>query len=169
MSELFNIKIVPFRIADIEPFIGVIDAVCADTPWMQTRRFEPTLAWRHALENEDCRCHLLALAKVDQQVVGWCRLFPVDASPSKVVDLGIGVIKHYRRQGIGSAMIRYAIHWTKARPAFEIILTTHRENLPAMRLFETVGFLERQREGKLLRMGLARDVINLQDGYEYVA
>ena len=146
-----ELTIAPFQSSDKPDLIEVIDSVCADTLWMQTRRFEPTPAWEHALEHEDCSDHLLALAKVEGRVVGWCRLFPVESQPG-VVELGIGVLRSYRQQGVGEALIGYGVEWGKGRSVSEIVLTTHGENRPAIGLFEKVGFGERCRYEFLLRM-----------------
>ncbi len=159
MINLCNFKstsfqVTPFQVADAGQLAELIDSVCADTLWMQTTRFEPTPAWQYALENEHCAHHLLALARVEHQVIGWCRLFPAASFQPGSVELGIGVLKPYRHQGVGTSMMAYAIAWTKTRSLSEIILTTQVQNVPAIGLFEKFGFWESGREGELLRMGL---------------
>jgi len=154
MSKLSNLKIVPFQVVEIRQLVDVIDAVCADTPWMQTRRFEPTGAWQHALMNQDCHCHALALAKVDHQIVGWYRLFPVDDLILSSVELGIGVLSLYRRKGLGMAMMTCAISWARERKLSQIVLTTHVQNRQAIKLFEKVGFKINGSNGSRLRMNL---------------
>lgn len=146
-----ELKIVPFLLSDRLELIRVIDNVCAETPWMQTRRFEPTPAWEHALEREDCSDHLLAVAKVEGQVVGWCRLFPLESQP-RGVELGIGVLKLYRRQGVGTALIGYGVNWSRHKGVSEIVLMTYRENRPAIGLFEKMGFEEISTAELLSRM-----------------
>ncbi|GIK43245.1 MAG: hypothetical protein BroJett011_70780 [Chloroflexota bacterium] len=153
MTQALDLKITPFQLSDGPQLIEVINSVCTDTPWMQTRRFEPTPAWQHALENEVCSDHLLALVKVKGRVTGWCRLFPVESQRGGV-ELGIGVLRSYRRQGVGRALMGYVMEWGRSRGVAEMVLTTHRENRPAVRLFERYGFVEEIRINSHLQMSL---------------
>lgn len=153
MANLLGFQINPFQIADTLQLTDVINNVCAGTRWMQTPRFEPTPAWKHALEHEDCANHLLAVVKVDRRLVGWCRLFPVELQPG-VMELGIGVLRAYRRQGIGTMLVKYGLEWGSGRGVAKIVLTTHEENCPAVGLFEKCGFVEKSRENSNLRMEL---------------
>jgi ribosomal protein S18 acetylase RimI-like enzyme len=154
MMALLNVKITPFQLADTQQLSSVIDSVCADTGWMQTTRFKPTPAWQHALENESCLHHLLAVARMNGQVIGWCRLFPLVDEQSGPVELGIGVLRPYRHRGVGTVLMAYGLDWTKCKDIPEIVLTTHEHNVPAMGLFWKFGFEELSRSGALLRMGL---------------
>lgn len=147
-----DFMITPFRLHDLAPLTQVIDSVCADTPWMQTGRFEPTPAWRHALATVDCPHHLLVLARLDGRVIGWGRLFPVAGQPG-VVELGIGVLRPYRHRGVGTALLTYGFEWVEAAGVAKMMLTTHVHNRPALGLFCKFGFGERSRMGELVRMG----------------
>jgi hypothetical protein len=149
-----ELTIAPFQLSDKPQLIEVIDSVCADTPWMQTRRFEPTPAWQHALENEACSNHLLALAKLNKRIIGWCRLFPLGADQPKVVELGIGILSLYRHQAIGTLMMKYALEWANLSSVASVALTTHPENIPALLLFRKFKFLERASKNNCLRMDL---------------
>ena len=168
MTELSELKIKPFQMTDTQALINVIDEVCADTLWMKTIRFEPTPAWQRALENEDCPHHLLAVAYLDCQIIGWCRLFPTNGSQAGPVELGIGVLKPYRQRGVGTSMMGYVIDWAKAKSISEIVLTTHVHNRPALGLFEKFRFYGEAREGQLLRMRLERNAMNVLGRYGYV-
>lgn len=121
---------------------------------MQTRRFEPTPAWQHALEQASCPHHLLALAKVEGQVIGWCRLFPVVQGQPDPIELGIGVLQAHRRQGVGMAMLGYVMGWATCQFIARIVLTTHIGNKPAVRLFEKFSFYGKRQEGYQLKMVL---------------
>jgi GNAT superfamily N-acetyltransferase len=148
-----ELAIAPFQVNNRPELIEVINSVCADTPWMKTSHFEPTLAWTHALENADCPHHLLALARVENRIIGWCRLFPIGSQPGGV-ELGIGLLGPYRNQGIGTAMMNHALIWAKSGAVAMITLTAHRQNMPAIHLFKKFKFLERNIQDSRLRMDL---------------
>lgn len=151
---MHGVTIASFQLSDKPQLIEVIDSVCADTYWMKTSHFEPTPAWLYALGNEDCYNHLLAVARVDNGIIGWCRLFPLESQPG-VVELGIGILTPYRHQGIGSALLEYALAWAKSSAVGRITLTAHRQNAPAIHLFKKFKFLERSTQNGRLRMDLS--------------
>ncbi len=103
---------------------------------MRTPRFEPTPAWEHALREPECPCHLLLVAAEGAYIAGWCRLFPTDGG---ALELGIGVVTPFRRQGGGRALLAAALDWASARK-MPVMLETRTDNIPAIRLFARSGF-----------------------------
>ena len=80
---------------------------------MNTWRFEPTLAWNHALMQPDCVRHSLLIVEEERAVVGWCRLFPVEfcnGSRSEL-SLGIGLLAPYRDIGIVTSLVQKSLEW----------------------------------------------------------
>jgi GNAT superfamily N-acetyltransferase len=148
-----GVVITSFQRSDKPQLIEVIDSVCADTYWMKTNHFEPTPSWLYALENEDYSHHLLVVARVEDGIIGWCRLFPLESQPG-AVELGIGILSPYRHQGIGTALLKYALAWAKSGSVARITLTAHRQNMPAIYLFKKFRFLERSTQNGRLRMDL---------------
>lgn len=129
-------KVLPFsELIQSEDLVTALDAVCAEG-MMHTPRFEPTPAWEHALSQPDCPCHLLLVAVEGAHIAGWCRLFPLAEG---TLELGIGVVAPYRRQGRGSALLAAALDWASAR-GMPVVLETRTDNLPAIRLFTRAGF-----------------------------
>jgi len=116
---------------------------------MHTRRFEPTPAWLHALDNPDCSNHLLLIALSGEDVVGWCRLFPVGEDGE--VELGIGVLDAHRRRGVGGMLLSAALDWADERGT-EVVLVTRPDNHPAIRLFDRYGFRATNQGNGLLTM-----------------
>ena len=146
-------RVRPFAHEDAARLQEAIDGVCAEGR-MATPCFQPTPAWRHALELPDCPCHLLLVAEEAGQILGWCRLFPVPGDgggPS--LELGIGVRAERRRQGLGRALLAEALRWA-GRQGLPVVLETRRDNLPARRLFERCGFRPVGEEGDRLKMYL---------------
>ncbi|MGB9777695.1 MAG: GNAT family N-acetyltransferase [Anaerolineae bacterium] len=128
-----RIEVRPFQLADHPGLVAAVNSVCAEG-MMRTPRFIPTPAWEHALAQPDCPCHLLLIAAEGPQVVGWCRLFPTDG---EALELGIGVLGPYRRQGLGRALLEAALDWARGMP---VVLETRTDNIPAIRLFTRFGF-----------------------------
>lgn len=131
-----------------------IDSVCAEQV-MATPRFQPTPAWQHALVDARCRCHLLLVAVAEGRVVGWCRLFPERCADGiDSVELGIGVLRDWRGQGIGTALLDWALAWAAER-RLGCVLTTRADNEPALRLFRAAGFRTQSGKNGTLEMVLS--------------
>jgi RimJ/RimL family protein N-acetyltransferase len=63
---------------------------------------------------------------------------------SHVADLGLMVAAHYRRRGIGRALLEQAIRWARRRGVLKLELHVFPHNQPAIALYEALGF---EREG----------------------
>jgi len=143
-----------FRSHDRYTLERAIDAVCGEGRWMATARFEPTPAWQHALTHPGCGSHLLLVAEAQDEVVGWCRLFPVDGPSERTestemararergLELGIGLLPAFRGQGLGRELVEGALRWVRAVALPAVHLTTRRDNARALGLFARCGFLE---------------------------
>ncbi len=139
-----------YFVQDRAPLIAAIDAVCAESPWMLAPRFQPTPSWEHALRVPHCARHLLLVAEDGGQVVGWCRLFPPAPcnGPAPELELGIGLRRGYRGQGLGRAMVERAADWARERGCQRIVLTTHPQNDGAIAFFERLGFAPTGQQGE---------------------
>ncbi|WP_434362121.1 GNAT family N-acetyltransferase [Parasalinivibrio latis] len=101
--------------------------------------------WRNRLENLAPNIKSL-VAVIDGAVVGQLGL-EVNASPRRrhVATLGMGVDEHYRRKGVGQALMCAAINLAENWMAVtRIELEVYADNLSAISLYEKLGF---QREG----------------------
>ena len=87
-----------------------------------------------------------ALNPTDQSLIGVvvCKL-ETHASHSPPTHRGyiamLAVSSAYRGRGIASALVRRAIAAMDERNADEVVLETEETNIPAMRLYERLGFL----------------------------
>jgi putative acetyltransferase len=76
------------------------------------------------------------------RVVGWADIFPAWAhAVSHCGSLGMGVHPDYRRQGLGEALLRACITKANAKGITRIELEARADNLPAIRLYEKLGFV----------------------------
>jgi RimJ/RimL family protein N-acetyltransferase len=63
--------------------------------------------------------------------------------------LGIAVVRQWRGQGVGTALLRTLLEWAEASPLIEkVCLEVFATNESAIRLYEKLGFVE---EGRRLR------------------
>lgn len=102
-------------------------------PLEQTQNFVQFLRQHHMP-------HFVAVSGHDE-VVGWCDISPLDRPVfNHVGELGIGVIDTFRRQGIGLKLIEAALEAARGRGLTRIELTVRDTNIPAIRLYEKMGF-----------------------------
>jgi len=80
-------------------------------------------------------------AFVNSKLVG----FTINAMDSyqnvrTVYDTGSGVVPEYRRRGISDAIFRFMLPALKDTGAVQYLLEVFEENIPAVRLYEKIGF-----------------------------
>lgn len=82
------------------------------------------------------------VAVVGEAVVGWCDILrkPRPALLHNGV-LGIGVLKSYRKQGIGASLIEATLAAANGRGMKRIELLVRTDNEPAKKLYEKFGFV----------------------------
>ena len=124
-----------------------VDAICAEGCWMRTTRFEPTLAWEHALTEPECSCHLLLVACNGENLVGWCRAFPT-GTPGEA-EVGIGLLLPCRDRGMGTHMLQQSLAWAHGQNLARMTLTTRFDNHRAIHVFEKCGFSPTGQSGKV--------------------
>ena len=142
MSIPGKVEIVPISERFIEGFHKCLDSVARE------RRF---IGFLHAPPLESTREFLLSnirdevpqfVAVMKDTVVGW-----IDVSPRKGEGfthcgrLGMGVLKEYRRLGIGTLLLERALRAAKERGMERIELEVFASNTPAINLYEKKGFV----------------------------
>lgn len=74
-------------------------------------------------------------------VVGWCDIFPDWPETTKHCGtLGMGVLKDYRRHGIGGRLLLAALAKAKKKGITRVTLKVRADNAGAIRLYEDTGF-----------------------------
>ena len=108
---------------------------------MSTPRFEPTRAWIHAFETPACRDHCLLVARDGEQIVGWCRAFPLtsDDQAGRRVEVGIGLLPEHRGHGLGRLLLNQVLDWASNRELEQVVLSTRVDNARAIHLFDGGG------------------------------
>jgi mycothiol synthase len=62
----------------------------------------------------------------------------------------LGIVPEYRRRGLGRAMTLHALHALSAQLATRVLLAVDERNLPALRLYQALGFVELESNEVLL-------------------
>jgi RimJ/RimL family protein N-acetyltransferase len=154
LGRRMNVAIRPYRIDERIKLTAVIDDVCGEGRWM-SKRFEPTPAWLHGLDQPCCIRHLLLVVQAEQDIVGWCRLFPKKPCNGfqPEVDLGIGLLASHRNRGIGTALVSTGMQWAVMKGISNVTLVTLPDNRRAIRVFEKCNFkVTGQSQGELIEM-----------------
>lgn len=131
--------------ADSEQIISGINTICAEGGAFYTTRFVTTSRWDAVLHRpEMVSDHLLLVAEWSGQFVGAGRLFPGGEYTlfKHVAELGIFVLKPFRRQGFGTQLLTQLMLWAIQSGLEKITLVTFSTNHPAVQFFEKHGFVQ---------------------------
>ena len=75
-------------------------------------------------------------------------------------EFGMSVDREYRRQGVGTALLRALIAWARAEAVTRLQLQVFENNRPAIGLYESMGFqTEGRRRGAVVVAGTPIDVL----------
>ncbi|MEU9068977.1 GNAT family N-acetyltransferase [Streptomyces sp. NPDC048306] len=83
---------------------------------------------------------------------------PVSREPG-VVDLGLQVVDHRHRQGIGTAVARQAALLARARSGHTLAAFVHASNAPMLRLLDRLGPARHSRDGPYVEVRVALDAL----------
>lgn len=137
-----EMRIVPIAEEHIEGFHACLDSVSRE------RRY---LAFLEAPPLESAREFVLSNIEGDipqfvalngEEVIGWC-----DISPMKLEgfthcgSLGMGIHQDFRGMGIGTKLIERTIGKAKEKGLERIELEVFASNIPAIKLYEKIGFV----------------------------
>ncbi|MEU8482366.1 GNAT family N-acetyltransferase [Streptomyces sp. NPDC048641] len=83
---------------------------------------------------------------------------PVSREPG-VFDLGLQVVDHRHRQGIGTAVARQAALFARTRGGHALAAFTHTSNAPMLRLLDRLGPTRHSRDGPYVEVRVALDAL----------
>lgn len=141
---------------DAEQIISGIHRICAEENVFYTKRFVPTPQWETVLYRpETSSDHKLLVAERNGKILGAGRLFSdgEDTLIHHVAELGIFVLKPYRRQGIGSQIMLGLMNWAARVGLEKITLTVFSTNQPGILFFEKNGFVQEGRMPRQIKKG----------------
>jgi len=130
--------------SDASRVVATVNAVCSERIYLITEQYVPTPEWEQVLHRPgDCPQHLLLVPELEDQVIGWCRVFSDDSGQKTrhVADIGIGVLRPFREIGIGTALMEDAVRWATEQGLEKLTVSTFSTNLRAINLFKKVRFV----------------------------
>jgi RimJ/RimL family protein N-acetyltransferase len=141
-----NLRIVATTDERIAGFHAAVDAVARERRYLaflEAPPIEQTIMFVRGLLAEG-GVQLLAITD-EARVVGWCDVARVKWEGLRHIGrMGMGLLSPYRRQGHGQRLAETAIDAARGAGIERIELEVFASNLPAIRLYEKLGF---QREG----------------------
>jgi ribosomal protein S18 acetylase RimI-like enzyme len=139
--------------SDAEAVIAGINEICQEGGGFFANKYIPTPQWEGVLRYPlTVPNHLLAVVEKKGQFVGAGRLFPGFSGSvfSHVVDLGMFILKPYRRHGIGSELLNWMLKWASDYGFEKVTLSVLATNWSAIQLYKKFGFIQ---EGRLYKQG----------------
>lgn len=144
-----GITIRPIRETDISGFHACLDAVARERLYLGLLKAQP-MDWTRKWLLDGMERGVVRLVAVDgAQVIGWC---DIEASSKEgfhhVGRLGMGVLKEYRRRGIGQQLLLDALRAAEQQGLEKVELDVYATNAGAIKLYEKMGFHHEGRKRK---------------------
>ena len=148
-----NYEIVPIAEEHIDGFRAVLDAVARERRYLSFLEAPPPDEVANFVRGNIRKGVPQCVALVDDRVVGWCDITPIDR-PTKAHGgvLGMGILPEHRGKGIGTALIRETLKRAKVAGITRVELTVREENRRAVALYEKLGFLHEGRKRNAVRV-----------------
>ncbi|MBO8157792.1 MAG: GNAT family N-acetyltransferase [Bacillaceae bacterium] len=151
---------------DAEQILAYTKNVMAESKFLMTEASEFNLTVEQEqilidqLLNDENK--LMICAKLEDEIIGTLDFH--NGSRKRNLHqgyFGMSVAKQYRGQGVGKALVETLIAWAEENPVIEKVgLEVFAENLPAIRLYESFGFLEEGRKKHAAKInGKTHDLI----------
>jgi RimJ/RimL family protein N-acetyltransferase len=137
-----GLRIVPFAEEHIERFRIALDSVAREGRYLAMLEAPPLEEIRKFVAESVARQRPRFIALVGDEPAGWC---DVIGNPRETLKhsgvLGMGVVREYRRRGIGSALMQRTLSDASGKGITRIELTVRVDNEPARTLYEKFGFV----------------------------
>jgi len=144
MSEAIQqrIQILPIAEEHIESYHQCLDSVARERLYLALVEAPPLDSARAFVLSNIAKNVPQFVAVIDDKVIGWCDISPLKHEGFKHRgELGMGIHKRYRRMGIGQQLITRTIQKAKERELERIELEVFASNVPAIKLYEKMGFV----------------------------
>jgi len=124
-----------------ESFRLTVQSVCKEKKYLSNSKGFSEEETINFVKNIIEKNHTQFYAIENKKVIGWCDIIPKPQEfHSHVGILGMGIIKKYRGQGIGTNLIKKAITHAKANGIEKIELEVFESNKIAQKLYKKIGF-----------------------------
>ena len=151
-------RILPIAEEHIECFREVLDVVARERRYLAFLEAPPAAEVAAFVRGNIHKGRPQFVALVDDRVVGWCDILPLDRPvKSHGGVLGLGILPEHRGRGIGTALIEAALVAAKASGLTRVELVVREGNGRAIALYERLGFA---------REGVKRKAVRVDGAYE---
>jgi putative acetyltransferase len=132
----------PLAEKDIPSYHDAYDAVAKQGLYMSLLQAPALADFSQRIRDHVARGYPHVVARHDGRVVGWCEIVPGDAATCRdhVGTVSMGLLDEYRGQGLGGELMQEAILDAMAKGITRIQLLVRASNLPAVKLYEKMGF-----------------------------
>jgi ribosomal protein S18 acetylase RimI-like enzyme len=86
--------------------------------------------------------HYVIIAEINAEIAGFLLAYAlerIDREAAQMFIYEVEVAPNYRRQGIGTALVRHIVDLARAEKMLEAFVSTNRSNTAAMRLYAATG------------------------------
>lgn len=136
------VKIVPIAEEHIESFRACLDEVARERRYLGMTKAPPESSVRQFVLENIASGNPQFVALDGERVVGWCDIsIPSLEGFTHTGLLGMGVQRAYRGQGLGRRLLDRTVEAARARGVERVELEVYASNVPAVRLYETAGFV----------------------------
>jgi ribosomal protein S18 acetylase RimI-like enzyme len=136
-----DFSIVTLTEEHLAAFHSVLDAVAHERRFIGFIQAPPLEETRNYFLGNHGANAVQLIAIVNQQTVGWCDIIaPPFVGFTHNGRLGMGVLKQYRRRGIGTRLVQEAIGAGRERGLRRIELEVYPSNTDAIDLYRRFGF-----------------------------
>ena len=105
---------------------------------IESASFRHPWSSRFFLEELQAPCARSILVQVGDKIVGYALFWLL---PDEVDIHNIAVHAEFRRRGLGQALLRQVVDQARSRDSSRVTLEVRVSNIPAQKLYESVGFL----------------------------
>ena len=148
---------------DIENLHACLDSVAQERKYLGFTRAASLEETRKSIVEEMERGLIRLIALDASKVVGWCHIKPDRWEGFTHASwLGMGVLREYRGQGIGSALLHQALAEARNRGLERVELSVFASNLTAIQLYKKFKFKIEGRKKKARKLdGRYDDIISM--------
>ena len=138
-----DIQILPMRKEYIDGFQRCLDVVARERLYLTVVQAPPLDTTRAVVLAAIAEHVAQYVAVINHEVVGWCDINPLNNEGFEHRgELGMGVHPHYRGLRIGQRLISHAIQKARENGLERIEVEVFASNVPAIKLYEKIGFIE---------------------------
>lgn len=141
MGSAEAIEIVPIAEEYVPSFHACLDEVARERRYLGMTKAPPESSVRQFVMGNIEHGNPQFVALHVWRVVGWCDIHISTLEGFEHVgELGMGVRRQYRGQGVGSSLLARTLDAARVRGVERVELEVYGSNIPAIRLYEKFGF-----------------------------